>query len=144
MRHVKPFGEITDYGKPADWNETTHGPCGSLPVRRVVEGAGPNAMLVMYSNWKPSDDELARLNAGAVVELCCCGVQPAVSVTVVPNSDPERQPPEEDHASALRGIRGAVARGWCADANREKVMDGDLAEAISQEIAKLYLPAVQA
>lgn len=34
-------------------------------------------------------------------------------------------------------IRGAVARGWCADKNREKEMDSDLAEAIAQEVAKL-------
>ena len=34
-------------------------------------------------------------------------------------------------------IRGAVARGWCADANRHKEMDCVLAEAITQEILKL-------
>jgi hypothetical protein len=34
-------------------------------------------------------------------------------------------------------IRGAVARGWCSNKNREKVIDSDLAEAISQEILLL-------
>ena len=34
-------------------------------------------------------------------------------------------------------VRGAVARGWCADANRHKEMDAHLAEAISIEIWKL-------
>lgn len=35
-------------------------------------------------------------------------------------------------------IRGAVSRAWCADPNRSKEMDGDLAEAASQEVAKLF------
>lgn len=35
----------------------------------------------------------------------------------------------------MQGIRGAVARGWCADKNRLKEMDIDLAEAISIEVA---------
>lgn len=34
-------------------------------------------------------------------------------------------------------IRQAVARGWCSPKNEKKVMDVDLAEAISYEIAKL-------
>lgn len=34
-------------------------------------------------------------------------------------------------------IRGAVARGWCHPKNSHKVMDGDLAEAISEEIREL-------
>lgn len=35
---------------------------------------------------------------------------------------------------SISEIRGAVARGWCADANRHKEMDSDLAEAIAQEV----------
>jgi hypothetical protein len=34
----------------------------------------------------------------------------------------------------ISGVRGAVARGWCAEANSHKEMDVDLAEAISQEV----------
>lgn len=37
-------------------------------------------------------------------------------------------------------IRGAVARGWCHEGNTHKVMDTDLAEAISQEVNKLVNP----
>jgi len=36
-------------------------------------------------------------------------------------------------------IRGAVARGWCHDKNSAKVMDTDLAEAISQEVHSLFI-----
>ena len=34
-------------------------------------------------------------------------------------------------------IRGAVARGWCHDKNAHKIMDSDLALAISDEVEKL-------
>ena len=36
-------------------------------------------------------------------------------------------------------IRGAVARGWTYPANEKKIMDTDLAEAISIEIEKLFI-----
>lgn len=36
----------------------------------------------------------------------------------------------------LQQIREAVARGWCHPVNEKKVMDVDLAEAISQEVYK--------
>ncbi len=35
-------------------------------------------------------------------------------------------------------IRGAVARGWCSPGNSHKEMDSTLAEAISQEMLKLF------
>jgi hypothetical protein len=38
---------------------------------------------------------------------------------------------------SMEEIRGAVARGWCHEENSHKVMDCDLAEAISQEVVKL-------
>ena len=31
-------------------------------------------------------------------------------------------------------IAGAVARGWCHDANRHKAMDADLATAVAEEV----------
>ena len=42
--------------------------------------------------------------------------------------------------SLISEVRGAVARGWCADKNRHKEMDSDLAEAIAQEVM-LLLPS---
>lgn len=39
----------------------------------------------------------------------------------------------------MSAIRGAVARGWCDPKNSAKVMDTDLAEAISQEVHKLFI-----
>jgi hypothetical protein len=45
--------------------------------------------------------------------------------------------PKTVHDLELEAIRGAVARGWCADVNCDKVIDPDLAEAITQELMKL-------
>lgn len=190
MKFVTPApldGDIHQFGKPRDWDES-NGPCGTLPVRRQVEGTPAGRPFIgLYSNWKPDADELARLNAGGVVELMCCGTQPAVSVSVVPCADPEA--PKLDKATALQtlrniladellrngeerfaamvrtgadnshggtaaiaamervcapnipafsDVRGAVARGWCHEPNTAKEMDGDLAEAISREVATLY------
>jgi hypothetical protein len=39
----------------------------------------------------------------------------------------------------INEIRGAVARGWCDEKNSMKIMDTDLAEAISQEVHKLFI-----
>ncbi len=39
----------------------------------------------------------------------------------------------------MTGIRGAVARGWCHSKNSAKVMDTDLAEAISEEVHRLFI-----
>lgn len=36
----------------------------------------------------------------------------------------------------LEELRRAVARGWCSPNNSSKIMDVDLAEAITQEVAK--------
>ena len=38
----------------------------------------------------------------------------------------------------MKTIREAVARGWTYPANEKKIMDTDLAEAISIEVLKLY------
>ena len=37
----------------------------------------------------------------------------------------------------LEAIRGAVARGWCAEVNKNKIMDADLADVITEEVHKL-------
>lgn len=145
MRFVTPAagdGDIHQFGKPRDWDES-NGPCGTLPVRRQVEGVpAGRPFLGLYSNWKPDSDELARLNAGQVVELMCCGTQPAVSISVVPCADPEVEPNAAvmamRPARAMEAIHGAVARGWCHEKNTAKEMDSDLAIAISAEIAKLF------
>ena len=80
MRPVAVRDATANFAKPRTWNETQDGPCGVLPVRVEPEGRHNNH----YSAWKPDAGELALLNRGAVVELCCVGIQPPVSLRVVP------------------------------------------------------------
>lgn len=49
-----------------------------------------------------------------------------------PAEAPETLTDEPDYATVL----GAVARGWCHDANKRKVMDYDLANAIAFEVSR--------
>jgi hypothetical protein len=80
MRPAPIQGKNANFGKPRDWNEKRDGPCGVLPVRVEQNGIYNNHC----SNWKPDAEELALLCKGGVVELCCVGIQPPVSVSVVP------------------------------------------------------------
>ena len=98
MRPVKIKDENADFAKPVDWDESVHGRCGNLSVRREVVGAGASARVSMFSNWRPSSDELMVLNAGGCVEIECCHVQPAMSVAAVPCADPDAAGPEIDVA----------------------------------------------
>lgn len=79
MKWADIEGKNADFGKPRSWDEQRDGPCGVLPVRVEQEGI----YNYHYSNWKPDAEELKLLNAGGVVELCCVGIQPPVSVAVV-------------------------------------------------------------
>lgn len=66
-------------GKPADWDEEKQGRCGGLPVRDEIIAGAP----FMTSAWSPTPEELVRLNAGAAIHLCVCGVvHPPVMISV--------------------------------------------------------------
>jgi hypothetical protein len=80
MRPVKIKDQNADFVKPLDWDDTRDGSCGSLPIRRESVGI----YNYHYSAWKPDIEELKLLARGGVVELCCVGIQPPVSVAVVP------------------------------------------------------------
>ena len=80
MKPVDIKGATAGFTKPRTWNDDRDGPCGVLPVRVEQEGV----YNYHYSAWKPDAEELKLLNRGGVVELCCIGIQPPVSVAVVP------------------------------------------------------------
>ncbi len=84
MRPTAIKDQNADFAKPRNWDEERDGKCMSLPVR--VEPVG--LYNYHYSAWKPDAEELAELLAGGVVELCCVGQQPPVSVGVVPEYVP--------------------------------------------------------
>jgi hypothetical protein len=80
MRPTKVRDQNADFAKPLDWDDTRDGQCGNLPIRVEQEGVYKSH----YSAWKPDAEELKLLCRGGVVELCCVGIQPPVSVSVVP------------------------------------------------------------
>ena len=88
-----------DFVKPEGWDESKDGVCGQLPIRREQIGR----RTYHFSNWRPSAQELAILNAGGVVELCCVGVQPPVSVGVT--AEAVIEPPSKDRN--LEGMKKA-------------------------------------
>jgi hypothetical protein len=58
-------GHVTVAGRPENWDESVQGKCHGLPLRLDLVGD----LQFMRSAWEPSDDELARLIAGATIEL---------------------------------------------------------------------------
>ncbi len=85
MRPVKVERENSVFTKPQGWDEERDGRCGELSIRK--ENHGPNRVY-HFSNWRPDSEDLAILNAGGVIELCCVGVQPPVSINVVEGVEP--------------------------------------------------------
>jgi hypothetical protein len=79
MRPVEIKDGKHDFAKPRNWDNERDGVCRNLPVRDEVRGRHNEHC----SNWKPDTEELKLLNNGGVVELCCVGVQPPVSISVV-------------------------------------------------------------
>ena len=66
-------------GAPAGWQPDKQGHCAHLAIWDIETTAGP----AMMSSWEPTPDELARINAGAPVELLIVGtVHPPVEVRV--------------------------------------------------------------
>lgn len=79
MQPTKIEGHTNVLGAPPNWDETKHGSCGALPVR-VSDFQG---LMSMTSAWRPTEEELARLNAGAPVHLTVVsGSHPPVIVAV--------------------------------------------------------------
>jgi len=59
-------GATRNFGAPKDWNPERDGPCGVLPIR---DEACDRGMHWMVSQYKPSPEDLAVLNAGGSIRL---------------------------------------------------------------------------
>lgn len=71
-------------GKPQSWDDEKGVECGSLPILDI-EVVGKNAMV---SAWKPTDEELGKLVAGAPLHLIVYGTaHPPVMLSVDTNPD---------------------------------------------------------
>ena len=67
-------------GAPAGWDQGEL-PCDALPITRVDWEGKP----AVVSFWRPSLEELAQLQAGALVAVWCIGqTVPPMSVAVEP------------------------------------------------------------
>lgn len=72
-----------EFGKPADWDETLDGPCGSIKIRDEIDVQ--TGMNVMYSLWKPTPEELEVLKGGGLIMLGIMGtVHPVIQIEVTP------------------------------------------------------------
>jgi hypothetical protein len=84
---IRPHPDATRrFGPPADWNESSHGSCGTLEIADLQTPSGP----FMESRWRPDAAELEALNAGASIMLGIRGnVHPVVymGVTAPPKHD---------------------------------------------------------
>ena len=99
MKWTDIGGKNADFAKPRTWDDERDGKCGVLPVRVEPHGL----YNYHYSAWKPDAEELALLNAGGAVELCCVGQQPPVSMSVVPEFIvPEKAPKGEPDYDLIR------------------------------------------
>lgn len=82
MRPTKTRSATHNFHAPENWNPETDGVCGSLEVRAEVFGEREIVQLV--STWKPTEEELAHLNRGGVVEIGLCqATQPPMCASVV-------------------------------------------------------------
>jgi len=103
MEKCRVRDENVDFTKPEGWDDSKDGRCGTLPIRREQIGR----RIYHFSNWRPSAAELAELNAGSVVELCCVGVQPPVSVGVCPAApEPPAKPARDIEADRKKANAG--------------------------------------
>lgn len=80
MDAIKSATSNHTFGPPESWNNERNGECTPLHVTKTADDGG-NA--IMQSEWKPNQDELDALNAGAPVVLTVWGVMhPPVAVNV--------------------------------------------------------------
>lgn len=87
MRPTVTRGATHNFTAPANWDETTDGKCGDLQVR--AELVGERQIVELFSTWKPTEDDIAHINRGGVVEIgICSGTQPAMQVGVVDPVEP--------------------------------------------------------
>lgn len=111
-------GATRDLGKPADWNEEEHGPCGSLPVRdEIISGNH-----VMVSEWIPTEDELTQLMAGASINLYVYGtIHPPVAIGVDASENVDNRGTLKHrfeflmHELEKRFPENTEHRKWCAE-----------------------------
>ena len=89
MKPTVTRGATNTYQAPENWDEAKYGPCLELQVRRDVFGGNEVGLIECFSTWKPSEQELAHLKRGGVIEVGLTVVdQPAMRINVVDPVEP--------------------------------------------------------
>jgi hypothetical protein len=84
MPFVKIKGATRNFTKPRTWDESQDGSCGDLWVREDTYGRYAQKNFA----YRPSQEELAKLNAGGVIEVhIVSDMMPPVGVSVVTETD---------------------------------------------------------
>lgn len=68
MNHIQHTSNNAVFGAPTGWDQKEL-PCDALPVTRTTLGGIP----CLESYWRPTESELAELNAGGYVVLSIIG-----------------------------------------------------------------------
>lgn len=126
MKPTVTRGATNNYQKPENWDDSKHGKCGDLQVRRDVFDGDEKGLIACVSTWKPTDEDLAHLNRGGVLEIglylvnqCVMyaevvdPVEPALLKYVAPQDD-GRAPitiNEEAHGDDAENFFGEGGRG---------------------------------
>lgn len=104
MKNIKTPGETRDIGRPANWNETDLGRCGSLSVCDMKSHNGLN---MMVSTWVIEEPDAALIAKGAPIHLAVYGhVHPVISMYV---GDPAHGEPV---ALSLDALISAIPPNW--------------------------------
>lgn len=100
-------GHKTTATAPKDWNDDA-GKCAALPIRLEREGD----LLFMRSAWQPTDDEVAKLLAGAHVELgISAPTHPVVQLGV--GDTPDAEAVQARPVYVLRDVIDAEGQRHC-------------------------------
>lgn len=70
MRPTDTRNATHNFQAPANWDAAKDGVCSDLPVR--VQMSGGTGIFETVSTWKPTDEDIAHINRGGVIELFIC------------------------------------------------------------------------
>lgn len=81
MQNVPADKATHNFKSPENWNEETDGPCFDLAIRPGVHGE--RKLHTWTSAWRPSQEDIAKLLLGGVIEVTLIGMQPPMQVNAV-------------------------------------------------------------
>lgn len=121
MEAIKIEGMNRELSPPEGWDAEKHGECTPLPVFAEVK----DGSVVLTSAWKPNQEELAHLAAGASVACVVYGsVHPPIALGVFPTPHDLYADGDADLPADIVDSNGQVTLGLCKRCGKG---EGDLA-----------------